>query len=260
MARPVYGCQLKGEKDFISLSGPVTYALSKLGLLQDKKLKGISVFNPVEQNDFKGKIYGGGLFLAQKSLGEFNDKIVFYDSGRELKKYLGQSKRVEAIEIVSRGKGSLVVGQQILKTLEHNLENCSVQLNALTKQIEKLEQQLRNATVKKLADQTYLFYLGKVNSLKKPNILIVNDGPVKTLLDYKILKSYPSELEYVSWSQKLIESIKEPIHIGLSEGVNSTPLIQKVSPGHYNITYRGVLTPGLSQILLIEYLIHNRLI
>jgi hypothetical protein len=257
-----YACELKGTKDFISLSGPVTYALKELGLLKDHKLKGISVFNPVDHKSFAGKVYGGGLFLGQKSLSDFENKIVFYDSSRELKKYLKQSQSLHAIEIQSRGLGSLVVSNEVLDILGQYLKQCSQQLGDLRLKIKRIERELKSfknsqRALKGTGHSSYLFYLGAVSKSKRPNLLIVNDGPVKTLIDYNVLKSYPSKLEYVSWSQKLIKSLKAPIHIGLSEGDSIEPIMKKISDNLYNISYRGALTPGLSQLLLVEYLIKN---
>lgn len=262
------GCELKGSKDFISLSGPMTYTLKMLGLLKDKKLKGVSVFNPIDQQSFPGKVYGGGLFLAQKSLSDFENKIVFYDSSRELKRYLKQASNISAIEIKSRGKGSLVVAKENIKKLTPYLKECSEQLAQLRAKVQELEETLKklkklkksNKLSTKKNNVTYLFYLGAIRETKRPNLLVVNDGPVKTLVDYKVLKSYPSELEYVSWSQKFMQSLKAPVHIGLSEGPSAQPVMQEIAANLYNISYKGILTPGLSQLLLIEYLIQNSLV
>ena len=75
-------------KKVISLSGPMTVLLKEVGLLDHPALGGISVFNPVSKEQFKKKIYPGGIFLANSTLKEFKDSVVFFDESQQVKNVL----------------------------------------------------------------------------------------------------------------------------------------------------------------------------
>lgn len=256
-------CKLSGKHRYISLSGPVTFTLGELHLLQDKNLEGISIFNPIDKTEkkrFQGTVYGGGMFLAQKKLPAFEGRVVFYDSGREQKKQFRNVKNIHAIEVKTRGMDTLESGRIVLKTLSPYLINCDERIETLNKKLSKLKAKLKAKRKAHLGNdfkhsklRNILFYLGKISHNKRPNLLIVNDGPIKTLLQYQVIKSYPSDLNYVNWSQKLINKLDRPIHIGLSEGVTTKPVMKKVAPRNYNVSYRGILTPGLSQLQFLEH-------
>lgn len=249
-------CNLKKDFDYISLSGPITFLLQQLDLLNDKKLKGISLFAPVDTISFKNKVYGGGLFLSDKEKSDFDNKVIFYDNGLELKKYLESSNASEKIVIDTRTKGCIEATNIVINQLKPYLNKCEEKLKKIQSDILKIKNELQSYEVKN-KEKTYLFYLGKINKNKLPNLIISNDGPIKSLKDFKILKSYPSDFAYVSWSQKTIKSLKDITHIGVGEGEQFEVI--KIDQDKLNILSPGALTPGLSQLYFLEKLLGLRL-
>lgn len=243
----IFACELNKQFEYVSLSGPVTFLLSELGLVEELNLKGISIFSPINKSTYKGKIYGGGLFLSEKEINDFEKKIVFYDSSRELEKYLTKSKASKILEIQTRQLDAVVATQEIVKNLSPYLRNCDEKLKDLDLKIKNIKDKLMSF---KKSNKTILFYLGKIDKNKKPNLLIVNDGFVKTLRDLNIVSTYPSELSYVNWSPKIIKNLQNVIYIGISEGEKFKQETQALD--QFNIMYPGALTPGLSQLYLIE--------
>jgi hypothetical protein len=251
-----WACSLKGPNQYISLSGPVTFVIDHLGLQKDKRLNGISIFNPVDKKKYKAKIYGGGIFLSEKSMGDFNQKVVFYDESRELEKHLKLAKAKKLIQIQTRDKDSFLVAQEVIKLLSPYLSKCKKKITKLNKRID----QTRKLLVSSKSPRTVLFYLGQVNARKKPNLLMVNDGVVKSLLKSKMIKTYPTDLAYVTWSEKQMAKLENPLHIGLLEGDNSKLKVEKMDSSLVNIRYQGVLTPGLSQVFFMQELLASGLL
>src|SRR5688572_349469 len=98
-ARSFAECNFRKDSPVISLSGPSTVIFKELGLLS--KLKGISVFNPISDSEYSGKVYPGGIFLSQSVLGEMKSFVVTFDESRELKKIF-QSQQIKTVEIKTR--------------------------------------------------------------------------------------------------------------------------------------------------------------
>ena len=244
-------CNLDKKFDYISLSGPVTFLLQELKLLNDKSLKGISVFSPVDKKDFRNKIYGGGLFLSEKEKKDFDKKIVFFDQGLELKKYLKSSNSFKNIAIETRDLGALKATSYLLDTLSPYLENCSLKVKKVNKRLNAVKEKI--SQYKKVKNKTFIFYLGEVKNKRFPNLVMANDGIVKTLKDSRIIQTYPSDLSYVSWSQKVVSSLKNTVHIGVSENKEFQRI--NLSDDIINIKSPGALTPGLSQVYLIDKLL-----
>lgn len=251
----MYACELDKKSEYISLSGPVSFLLNELGLLKDKNLLGISVFSPIDKSKFKNKIYGGGLFLSDKEKSDFDKKTVFYDDGQELKKYFKRTSSKKIIKISTRQLDAFSAHEVVLSKLAPYLANCDNELKKINAKVKKVQEKLKFFKIKN-KDKTYLFYLGEVLENKVPNLLMVNDGIAKTLVDSKIIRGYPSKLTYVSWSQKIVNSLKNVIHIGISES-DRFELI-KVLKGRFNLKAPGALTPGLSQIYFLEQILDLR--
>src|SRR5665647_1139567 len=107
-----------------SLSGSITVALKELQLLNNPKLKGISVFNPIGKNQFKGAFLPGGVFLSHTSFNEFAGGVVFFDESRELAKTLMPFSSIQGVEFKTRGLEPLQVVDESIRILSPFLQNC----------------------------------------------------------------------------------------------------------------------------------------
>ena len=239
----VSACHL--NQKIISLAGPVTMLLEELDLISDKNLLAISKYHPVLSSQIK--MLPGGLFLGKKVLSEFPQKTtVIFDQSFELQKSLEHYFSGLLKELDTRGLDSLKAYKASVKVLNPFLKDCEERF----KKIDILISELKK-NKKKISDKTLLFFLGKLKKKgKKPELLMVSDGPVKWLKNAKIIKTYPSELPYVTWSQKVLSSIENPLEFGLVAANENRLKVEK-------------LTPGIRQIYFlkdfIEYLSKNKI-
>jgi hypothetical protein len=117
----------------------MTVALKHIGLLKSSKLKGISVFNPISKNEFKGKRFPGGVFISQSVFSEFSGGVVFYDESRELSRILDPMSSIQSVQIKTRGLIPRDVTFYLVKELEPFVENCEKELAGLVELTKKEE-------------------------------------------------------------------------------------------------------------------------
>lgn len=234
-------------KDVVSLSGVTTVLFKEMGLLKSPALKGISVFNPVAESEFKGTVYPGGVFLSQQLLTELDGKTVFYDESRDLKKILSSRGKVNLVEIKTRNFTPEGVTDLALKEMAPYLQGCEGKIKSIKDEMIQLQQQLKAKLVK---DFKVVFYLGEIKKLKIPQMIIVQDGVVKWLIENKLISTYPSELSYVNWSRKILDSLpRETVHVGIIDsGRELKEENVKVTKTTMNLIYPGSLVPGISQL------------
>ncbi len=227
----------------VSLSGSTTVILKELGLLKHAKVQGISVFNPVTSLDFKGKIYPGGIFLSHQALSELKDSIVFYDESRELKKVF---RSIRSKEIKTRNLIPMKAIESALESLRYSIQGCDSEIAALKNEAVGFQ----NNILKKLPTKiSIIFYLGDFLSGRPPEMVMVNDGVVKWLIEEKRIETYPSELAYVNWSAKIIQNFPPAtLHLAVKDsGRDGEKKIKRSSAG-MTLVYPGSLVPGLSQL------------
>ncbi len=239
-----YSCELL-EKTY-SLSGPVTLLLEELDLLNSSKLLGISKFHPVKQK-YNGKTLGGGLFLSKKTSDQFKDKILVYDKSRELAKILQKVSTKKTYQLDTRGESASEAFAKTSELVKKITVGCEKKLYLLKGKVQQVLRQVKLTGKKKRV----LFYLGRINS-KYPETIIANDGFVKELRLRRSFETYPTDLAYVYWSQKIHNDLKGFLHIGIVEGDSDQIQVQKVRKDTYNLSMRGVLTPGLSQVYFLQ--------
>jgi hypothetical protein len=234
-----------------SFAGPVTVALRDMGLLQNSKVKGISVFNPVDEKDFFGKVYPGGVFLAKGTVSELAGGVIFYDESRELRKVFSGLKNTQSIEVKTRGLIPSEVTEKIIKTISPYLKSCEKELSAWKKKTIDLEEKILKAIPEKL---NVLFYMGEFHGARPPQTLIVNDGVVKWLIEKKKIQTYPSPLSYVNWSAKVMNELpKDIMKVGVKDSGNKMIKSVKRVNGAMNLIYPGSLVPGVSQLEAVEF-------
>ncbi len=227
--------------------------LRKLNLLSDINLKGISTFNPIPANEYKGPRLGGGLFLSRREDKVFAGAEVIYDQGRELDRYF-KNRPYPSMSIESMGLTPEEVIQKTITLLRPRLVNCEERVTALLSENKKLIEAKFNQ-LKKI-----VFFLGPISSQKKlPEMVIGNDGFVLGFKKQNQIHTYPSELHYVRWSQKMIEALdKNFIFIGVSEPKDQkTSSLIRIDQRHLNIIFPGALTPGQSQLELMSFIVKN---
>ena len=252
-----HACDFRPEVSKVySLSGPVTIALKNIGLLSSPKLKGISVFNPVSSEEFKGKVLPGGIFLSREMVEEFKGGLVFYDEGRDLARMFEGIPTVTSIKIVTRGFFPEQVTELSIKALMPFTNSCERQFKLFQEKSENLSQKIL-----KLIPENFsaVFFLGEIRAGRLPELVIANDGIVKWLREKKKIKTYPSELAYVNWSSKVIQGLdKSFLKVGVKD--SSAEMIRdfkKLDEKSFNMTFPGALVPGVSQQEAWLYFLEN---
>ncbi len=247
----------KGEacslaKKIVSLSGPITMLLEELDLLADKKLAAISNFHPI-QSKTSAEVLKGGLFLSFRKLRHYKAHTFFVDKSVEFEKLLRRSDIKESIVVDSRGMGSM-------KATELSLEKLSPQLKGCEKKIVKIQRRLLNLDekLKQISWNNIIFYLGSLKT-KKPDYIMARDGFVLDLINYSHLKTFQSKLHYVLWSQKELRKYSDYIEVGVVQEMKQKLLaVREYSKLKYDLSYPGVLIPGMSQVKFLEALIASK--
>lgn len=238
------------ESNVISLSGTATVLYKHLGLLSG--LKGISVFNPISKEEYKGTVYPGGIFLSQNVLGEFKNKIVFFDESRDLAKIF-RSQNIKAVEIRTRNLSPTESIHRTLKEIVPLIQNCEKQVAALEEKRIQLETRILNSISQK---KDMLFFLGELKQERLPEMIMANDGVVKWLREKNKVSTYPTDLAYVNWSAKILNenTSEKTLMIGIVDPGRVNTMAVKKSGNKINLFYPGALVPGLSQLEAFAYL------
>ena len=247
-------CDFRSEvKSVYSLSGPVTLILKDLGLIKNKKLKGVSIFHPVAKKDFQGRFLPGGVFLSHETIKGLAGSVLFYDESRELNRIFFRYEGIRAVEIKTRSLTPLEVMESMEKQLTPYLIGCD--LRKLTNNLN-----MRLKELKKLArkDSTFLFFLGLIQNNKFPELIMVQDGIVKWMIQEKLIKTYPSQLPYVNWSARILNNLpRDTYKVGLRDSGSSMETELKKDNYIINLTYPGALIPGSGQVEAIIYFFKN---
>lgn len=243
-----FACSLN-TKGVISLSGPVSIYLDQLGIVNE--LDAISSFHPVK--DFKGVKLAGGMYLSTATLKSMEGKVVFFDKSRELKKVLERFPKIKSIELDSRRRAPREVIDQTAEVLKPYLKNCDDKKKIFNERISQLETHIRS-NVKKIHES--IFFLGHISE-KLPDTILSNDGFVYWLRKEKLLESYPTDLEYVNWSMKVISPLRgRYFFIGVEDSFNSGLMkVEKKADKVFNVSYPGSLTPGYTQLEFMKFLV-----
>ncbi len=232
-----------------SLSGPVTQILEEWNLLQAKELKGASLFYPLPGN-FKGEKIPGGVFLSPSKLDEMKNALVFFDESQELRK-LFRTRRVNAVEILSRNQTPGEVTASVLKTLKKYVTGCDS--DQVLAKVRTLEQSIEGRMKGK---PSIIFFLGEIRKEKLPEFVIANDGLVLWLKRKNLISSYPSELGYVNWAGSIIEALKgKSLFLGIRE--EDIPTVSGNSR-KANLAYPGGLIPGIRQLKAWNYFLDHQ--
>ncbi len=247
-------CSLK--ENTVSLSGPLNFYFLELELHQDSKLKAVSLYHDFLHNKFKGKWIGGGIYLSTKELSKIGLKYDLYlDESFELEQRIQKiKKKVPEIRSVhwvkSKGKSSLELIKKLESTIKKITRNCDEKLSVLRSRVSKISTEILNF---KFLEKTHLFYLGMVKGEKTKNIMVANDLFVLNLKQNKSFKGYKTDLAYLEPSSKNLKSLRDKsIYIGLNSSKDSEFKFIEYDKNSYNLFYRGLLVPGLSQIYFIS--------
>lgn len=207
----------------------------------------ISTFHGIDKKDFSGELLGGGLFLSSKYLKKFSEPLIFYDKSRELKANLEKAGMINLVEFDSRNLNPFKVIEKLQETLKPFLKNCKLPKKS-TDYLKDLE---RFFVDKQGSKKKVIFFLGEIlKDRKPPQQIMVNDGLVLYLIENSIIKTYPSKLAYVPWSEKTLRSFKDYLWVGLSgKGDEGVKILSSTRMNFYSKT---ALIPGWSQLLFLE--------
>lgn len=251
----VFACEFAPEvKGVYSLAGSVTLALRDLDLIKSPKLLGISIFHPVDKKVFKGEILPGGIFLSHDTIKRLKGSVLFYDESREMTRILSGYPDVKAVQVKTRGLDPLKVIEQTNSDMKKFLKGCDQKIVS-----RKLEEKLQN--LKKLvpANTKLIVFLGSIMNNRLPELLMVNDGVVKWMVQQKLIQTYPSSLSYVNWSAKiLLEMPNDAVRLGMKDSGSEMTLKVEKSEHYSNLTYPGALIPGSGQVEAMIYYFQNR--
>ncbi len=244
-------CDFRPEvKSVYSLSGPVSLAFRDLGLLKSTKLKGVSVFHPIEKEKFSGTYLPGGVFLSHDTVKSLAGSLIFYDESRELGRILKRYPSIKSIEIKTRSLNPLEVILLMEKELASYVWACD--LNSMSSRMVTRLSELKKIIPKK---KTIFFFLGPIQSGRLPELLMVQDGVVKWMLDQKLITTYPSPLAYVNWSSKILNTFqKDILKVGIVDSGSRMQKERKISQAGINLTFPGSLIPGFGQVEAMIYL------
>jgi hypothetical protein len=239
-----FGCYL--NQKVISLSGPITMTLEYLGLTKDKNLVAISKFHKLSHK-FEGEVLAGGIFLAKRTLDKYKEGMIFFDKSKDLSREFKQAGFQNSIEIYTLGQNPFQTVKYTVSALRSILTNCDSKIAELKSFLKKTKQNL------KIPKGTYYFFLGKITQ-KYPELIIANDGFLRSLKALDSFATYKTDLNYVPWSKKLIGQGDRYFKIGLFESEKNQVYREKNKKGFWNLSGRGLLIPGIRQVILLEFL------
>ncbi|MBT4790053.1 MAG: hypothetical protein HON90_00655 [Halobacteriovoraceae bacterium] len=240
-------CEL--NEKIVSLSGPITMLLEELNLQNDKNLLAVSKFHPLKEK-FKGEILAGGLFLSKKTLIKYSKTKIFFDKSREFKNLMKRSHIKNTIEVDTRDQDPFEAFQTSLVKLSNSLSHCHKVVLALETKVTGIQKKLQlNPFLKKS-----IYFLGTFRYGKIPQTVMANDGFVLSLKQFESYTGYPSDFAYLTWSDKILKTLVEHKLIAVSESRSKEIKISKISEKRYNLSYRGLLTPGIRQIYFLKEL------
>ena len=242
-----FSCELK-KGNFALISGGITKLIQELALENSKHIKLYSNFFPIKNKN--ATLVTGGIFISPKVIDEAQVDTVFFDSGEELRKSLRRSKAKKVIAYKTNGLDPFEAYDLSKEILVPFLKNCE-------DKISKLDQRINQIKKQSLKNSKMIFFVGEISEYKKlPELVMSNDGFVKYLRTNKKLESYPSELSYATWSQKILTNLKDKkyLKIGLVNSEDETFKIKKIDDEYINIHSKLALIPGLSQVFFLERL------
>lgn len=251
-------CGFKPSRTYVSLSAPVTRLMGELGLLEDPLLKGVSALHVKglpNAKDIVADKLAGGVFLSPKVLQNRENAAVFFDESQELKRALEQSSVGNTVEIKTRGLDPFEANRAALGALSGYLKDCGNEIRLLNGKIKRIKNEVSALNFGK---RPFVFYLGEFKPGRRPpEMVMANDGFVK-FLKKSGMKSYPGELAYLPWSQKIMGRLDNPVLVGLEDGQKRKIAINKLGPGKFNISMNGSLSPGLGQIFFLDSLTNSQ--
>lgn len=251
-----FSCELNYPSDIISLSGPITHLLLELKLLK-VPVVAISEFHGIDQKQFSGIIFKGGLFLSPQVLKNLKQPLIFFDESLEQRKTINKLE-LKGVELITKNLDPFEVFELSKLKLIPYLKNCDSELAKIQIKIVEIKKVIERS---KKRDGYYFFYLGEIKKEgRRPNLIMI-DNFVLTFVKNKLIKTYPSQLNYVPWSEKIIHEYekKKTYSIGLvtsSIGKNQLEL-KKVSENEFNYYHPALLVPGLAQINFLQELLEK---
>lgn len=250
-----FSCEINQTRDVISLSGPITHLLFELKLLKTPVMA-ISEFHGINPKDFSGKILKGGMFLSPQVLKTLKNPLIFFDESLEQRKTIKRLD-IQGIELKTKNLDPFEVYHLSKDKLSPYLKNCETELSLLQKKVDGVKLEVEKS--KKL-NGYYFFYLGEIKKdERKPNLIMI-DNFVLTFLKNKLLETYPSQLNYVPWSEKVVHDYqkKKTFFIGLvtsSQSEKRSLELKQVSEREFNFYHPALLVPGLAQINFLKELV-----
>jgi len=250
-------CKL--TRDIVSLSGPVSFYLLELDLINDPKLRAVSLYHDFLHDKYKGRWIGGGIYLSTKEFKKISGEYeIFLDESLEMRKRIEKlKKKIPSVRsaqwIKTRGKSALAIVDELNFLIKKNTQGCEEKIGEIKRKISDTLTRLMNF---KFLPMKHLFYLGVVKNFQNKKIMVANDLFLVNLKKNSSFQYYPTSLEYLSPSSKTLKAMEEEsIVFGLNS--NKKEKFEYISnkKNIYNIFSYGLLAPGLSQIYFISELL-----
>jgi hypothetical protein len=247
----VLACKLNSDKKIISLSAPVSGLLNRLDLYSDPQLVALSNYH-FQAEKVQSKVVAGGLFLSDELLKSWNNSVVFFDASSQFENQFKQHNQLKSISVTTRGKDSYEAYLLSKKLLTPYLVKCEEKLAEIESEVQVLKKQIK---AKLKAYTSHLVFIGTCSQTLWPKSLMVQDGVAKLLSNWFGLEQYPSDLSYVSWSEKILNEflIKKPLILCLSDSNLEQVLVN--NNNYLNLYDPQFLLPGINQILALKNLL-----
>lgn len=257
----LFACRIHPNNSLVVLSGAITSTLRELKLLEDPHLIALSHFfvRGEESESLKKKMITGGFFMSSQVLKTFKDATIIFDKSLEYKKQFVKSGLNSFIEFETRDISPEDVILKSLKELKPFLVGCEENIANFQSVVKNMMIKIKELAWKK---KKALFFLGKISLNKNPNMLMVNDGFVRTLLDQEKIISYPAQSAYVIWARKTMNLFSDgaTLYFGLEEDQSMKLSIKKIKSNHWNLSTWGIFTPGFGQLrFLYEFIKSDKL-
>jgi len=230
----------------------------ELNKLNDPSVQAIFQNYKFLNQQFKGDWISGGIYLSKKLLGNLREgSDIFFDESKDLRTELEfynktNTKRWNLVEIKSKGRDPFEFMESLILLLQPFLEKslCKSDLESLRSEINQARSFLMS---EKPFKQPIYFFLGKItNQIKLPDLIIGRDLFNVFWIKEKKIETITSQFSYIPWSASFYnqEKKKGALFIGLVDNLELTnkAIIDKLDNQHFNISYPGVLLPGLTVI------------
>lgn len=239
-------CELK--KPIVSLSASISSIIRELGLEGSPNLIATLKFHNIKP--VKGKQLVGGLYFSSAEIKSWKSSHIFFDESKKFEKELALIPSQQKSKVYTRGITPMALVSTTLNLLKEYLDGCDQEMTNLNQRVLRIEKSI--AAKFKDYNKRILLFLGNCDK-SRPRMLMVHDGIIEYLVSKFKAKTYPSDLSYVYWSEKVLSRFADEDIVNICAD-NSYKKVHK-NKNTIKISARRILSPGLDQLLAFNELL-----